>query len=111
MMQQKGDDMVGSQQRARHRRLEFVGHPARSVRIELGGRVDEAARTAAPIDESLNEADREQTERSDAQGIRLASLSGRIGGRRRAVERKSGHYDLSPVLLSVVKADLLQFEH
>src|ERR1700675_5139303 len=27
MMQQKADDMVGSEQCAGHRRLEFVGHP------------------------------------------------------------------------------------
>jgi hypothetical protein len=40
------------------------------------------------IDESLNEADGEQTERSDAQCVCLAALSGWIGGRRRAVERK-----------------------
>jgi hypothetical protein len=41
MMQQKGDHMVGSKQCARHRRLEFVGHPVRSVRVQLGGGVDE----------------------------------------------------------------------
>src|SRR5882757_1488280 len=91
MMQQEGDDMVGSKQRSRRRRLEFVGHPARSVRIELGGRVDEAARTAAPIDESLNEADREQRERSNAQDVRLAPLGGWIEGHRRAVELNNGH--------------------
>src|SRR3954454_18018694 len=95
MMQQKGDDMVGSKQRARHRRLEFVGHPARSVRIEFGGCVDEAARTAAPIDESLNEADRKQSERSDAQRVGLAALGGWFGGCRRAIEHESGHDDPS----------------
>src|SRR5882757_10246575 len=99
-MQQKSDDMVGSEQRARHRRLEFVGHPARSVRIEFGGGVDKAARTAAPIDESLNEADRKQSQRSDAQCVCLAALSGRIGGCRRAVERKSGHVDFPIVMVS-----------
>src|SRR5712691_9700509 len=97
MMQQKGDDMVGSEQRARHRRLEFVGHPARRGRIEFGGRVDEAARAAAPIDESLNEADRKQTERSDAEYICLAALGGWIGDCRGAVERKNGHGDFPVV--------------
>ena len=71
MMQQEGDDVVGSEQRARHRRLELVGHPARGMRIELGGGVDEAARPAAPIDESLNETDRQQAKRRDAQASAL----------------------------------------
>jgi hypothetical protein len=66
MMQQKGDELIRSEQGTRHRRLEFVGHPASGVRIEFGGRVDEAARAAAPINESLNEADRKERERSAA---------------------------------------------
>src|SRR5882724_3488867 len=85
-MQQKSDDMVGSEQRARHRRLEFVGHPARGVRIEFGGRVDEAARAAAPIDESLNEAYRKQSERSAVQRVCPAEQgSGWMGGGSRTV--------------------------
>jgi hypothetical protein len=75
----------------------IVGHPVRSVPIEFGGGVDEAPRTAAPIDESLNEADRKQSERSDAQCIRLAALGDWIGGCHRAVERKDGHDDFSYV--------------
>src|SRR6202048_4581390 len=118
MVQQKGDDMAGSEQRARHRRLEFVGHPARSVRIELGGRVDEAARTTAPIDESLNESDRKQSERGDAQRVGLAALgSGGIGSCRGVVEHECGHDDSSvpwriqwSTLLLVVKAGLFQLE-
>ena len=48
--QQEGDDIIRSEQRAWHRRLEFVGRPARSVWVEFGRRVDEAgyaARAAA----------------------------------------------------------------
>src|SRR5258708_5884391 len=93
MMQQKGDDMVRSEQRARHRRLELVGHPVRSVRIEFGRRVDEAARTAAPIDESLNEAYRKRSEPGNPQRVRPAAVGGWVGSDCRAVERKRGHDD------------------
>jgi hypothetical protein len=53
-------------------------------------------RTAAPVDESLNEADRKQTERSDAQCVGLAALgSGGIGSCRGVVEHECGHDDSS----------------
>src|ERR1700732_4810447 len=86
--------MAGSEQRARHRRLEFAGHPACRVRIKLGGRIDEAARTATPIDESLNEANGKQSDGGDVQRVWLAALDSRVGGGRRAAKGEGGHKSL-----------------
>src|SRR6202051_5368247 len=86
--------MAGSEQRARHRRLEFVGHPACRVGIKLGGRIEEAARTAAPIDEPLNEANGKQSDGGDVQRVCLAAPDRRGGGGRRAAKGEGGHKSL-----------------
>ena len=77
MRQQEADQMIGAEQGARHRGLELVRHPGRRAGVELGRRVDEAARAAAPIDEALDEAGGQQRDRGNAPVASCLGHSGR----------------------------------
>src|SRR5712671_5705827 len=60
MRQHEADQMIRAEQSSRHRCLELVRHPARRAWVQLGRCVDETARAAAPINETLDEAGRKQ---------------------------------------------------
>ena len=76
MQQQEGDQMIRAEQRARHRRLKFVRHPVMAAPgVEFGGRINEAARSATPINEALDDA---HSEKRDACGIPASIGDGRL---------------------------------
>jgi hypothetical protein len=68
-MQHIADDVAHPQERARHRGLKLVRHPVSGIRIELARRVDEATRSATPIDESLNDPDSNHRESGNTRSL------------------------------------------
>src|SRR5260370_40535173 len=78
MPEHEADQMMGPKQGSRHRSVDLVRHPARPAWVRLGRCVDETARPAAPINEALDEARRQQRDGGNAPVALRLSHGGRL---------------------------------
>src|SRR5260370_15135218 len=80
MRQQEAEQMSRAEQGLRHRCMELGRHPTRRAWVELGRCVDETARAAAPINEALDDAGRQQRDGGNAPVSLRLGHGGRILG-------------------------------